>query len=273
MYVKARVMANLKTMILNNSDKLNDSEKKIIQFVVNNPESYSKLSLSKLAKKLYISESAIFRLCKKLGLSGYSELKFDLDELASSENRAIRVHSDFANDLLKATADVVKYFHSLNLKNLYQAFDNASMVYLFSTGWEQQLIAQYISHELFMVGLHTTILPSAVDELKAAGRNAKKGDVLFIISFSGDSKIINEEIAKLKLRTDKFVLVSLTNMKQNKLASLTQYNMYFPTVVFLEGPEDNQEVAFTPAYCLVDLLVSDYSAFHNEKRNRDVGSK
>lgn len=263
---KGTVMANLKTMILKNNDKLNDSEKKIIQFVVSNPKSCSKLSLSKLAKKLYVSESAIFRLCKKLGLSGYSELKFDLDELASSQSGSIKVHSDFANDLTKANEDVSKYFHSLDLTNLYEDFDSSHTIYIFSTGWQQQLIAQYLAHELFMVGIHTTILPSAIDELKAACRYAKKGDVLFIISFTGDSAIINDEIAKIKIENDKFVLVSFTNMKQNKLASLTQYNMYFPTVVFVEGP-NSREVAFTPAYYLVDLLVSDYSAWHYRKED------
>ncbi|MBT8940416.1 hypothetical protein BTI77_08230 [Lactobacillus delbrueckii subsp. bulgaricus] len=33
-----------------------------------------------MAKKLYVSESAIFRLCKKISLSGYSELKYELEE-------------------------------------------------------------------------------------------------------------------------------------------------------------------------------------------------
>ena len=46
-----------------------------------------------LAKKLYVSESAIFRLCKKLGLSGYSELKFDLVELAESKQKPIKIEN------------------------------------------------------------------------------------------------------------------------------------------------------------------------------------
>ena len=64
------IMANLRSMVYNSNTKLNDSEKQIIQYVLNNPNDCSKLSLAKLAKKLYVSESAIFRLCKKLGLSG-----------------------------------------------------------------------------------------------------------------------------------------------------------------------------------------------------------
>ena len=265
---KGTLMVNLQTMILKNCDKLNDSEKKIIQFVVSNPKECRKLSLAKLAKKLYVSESAIFRLCKKLGLSGYSELKFGLDELAASQNRAVQVHTNFAQDLTKANADVEKYFHSLNLNELYTYFEDSHTIYIYSTGWQQQIIAQYLAHELFIIGVHAIVLPAAFEELKAISCYAKKGDVLFIISFTGDNEILNQEISRLKVENDKFVLVSFTDMKQNKLASLTEYNMYFPTVVFAGGPLDKQKLAFTPAFYLIDLLVSDYSAWHYRKEVR-----
>lgn len=98
-------MANLRSMVYNSNTKLNDSEKQIIQYVLNNPNDCSKLSLAKLAKKLYVSESAIFRLCKKLGLSGYSELKFDLVELAESNQKPIKIENNFAKELSKVNID------------------------------------------------------------------------------------------------------------------------------------------------------------------------
>ncbi len=50
------IMANLRSMVYDSNTKLNDSEKQIIQYVLNNPKDCSKLSLAKLAKKLYVSE-------------------------------------------------------------------------------------------------------------------------------------------------------------------------------------------------------------------------
>lgn len=181
-------MANLRSMVYNSGNKLNDSEKQIIQFVLNNPKDCSKLSLAKLAKKLYVSESAIFRLCKKLGLSGYSELKFDLVELAESRKKPIKIENNFARELGKVNNDVLKYFKQRDFNSLYRDIDDAGTIYIYSTGWQQELIAQYLAHELFVVGKQATVLPSALDELKVAGRYAKKGDVLFIISFTGDNK-------------------------------------------------------------------------------------
>ena len=66
-------MSKLKSLIYQNSSKLNDSEIRIIQFVLDNAKLCKNLSLSELAEKLYVSRSAIFRLCKHLGLSGYTD--------------------------------------------------------------------------------------------------------------------------------------------------------------------------------------------------------
>lgn len=126
-------MANLRSMVYNSNTKLNDSEKQIIQYVLNNPNDCSKLSLAKLAKKLYVSESAIFRLCKKLGLSGYSELKFDLVELAESNQKPIKIENNFAKELSKVNIDVLKYFKQRDFNSLYRDLDNASTIYIYST--------------------------------------------------------------------------------------------------------------------------------------------
>ena len=59
-------MANLKRRVWEKSGELSESEKEIIRFLFSNPTLCSHLSLSKLAQKLYVSESSIFRLCKKI---------------------------------------------------------------------------------------------------------------------------------------------------------------------------------------------------------------
>lgn len=263
-------MANLRSMVYDNSGKLNDSEKQIVQFVLNNPKDCSTLSLAKLAKKLYVSESAIFRLCKKLGLSGYSELKFDLAELAESKQKPIKIENNFARELSKVNDDVLKYFKQRDYSDLYEDLENAKTVYIYSTGWQQELIAQYLAHELFVVGKKATVLPSALYELNAAARYAEKGDVLFVISFTGDNATINEEITKLELVNDKFKYVSFTNLKQNKLASIMQHNIYFPTIAFTDDADyKSGKVAFTPAYYLIDLLISEYVAWQ-QNQGEDV---
>lgn len=269
-------MSNLKSLIYKNGNKLNDSENQIIHFVLNNPELCSNLSLSKLAKKLYVSESAIFRLCKKLGLSGYSEFKFDLAELAKNKNEAGYMKSDFAEELTKSIDDVLKYFKSLDLKKLFYYLENANNIYIYSTGWLQQLIAEYLSHELLVFGVHSTVLPSALSELCMVYDYVQSGDVLFIISFTGDNEAINDELMKFELTNDKFKCVSFTDMNQNTLASLSDFNFYYSPIAFTEDPDIvNDKVAFASAYYLVDLLISEYVMWREKsgKEDKNGGAK
>lgn len=63
-----------------------------MSYLLEYPEAASKLSLLELAHKLYVSRSAIFRLGKKLGLSGFSELKFELGNSRLEKCKIKSVH-------------------------------------------------------------------------------------------------------------------------------------------------------------------------------------
>ena len=70
---------DLETAVMKKKESFNETDKAIVSYLLKYPEAASQLSLLELAQKLYVSKSAIFRLSKKLGLSGFSELKFELN--------------------------------------------------------------------------------------------------------------------------------------------------------------------------------------------------
>ena len=263
-------MSILKSLVYQNSSKLNDSEIRIIQFVLDNAKICKTLSLSELAEKLFVSKSAIFRLCKHLGLSGYSELKFYLNEVYIENKQKlsnIDISNNFGPDLTKETANLLKYFQSLDLKNFYTDLSNAKNIYIYSTGWIQQMLSNFLSHELLIFGISSIVLPAAVSELQGVGKIAKKGDMLFIISYTGDNKEINDELGKFELVNNKLRYVSFTDLKKNKLASLANYNFYYPTVNF----STDNTVSFILAYLLIDLLVNNFGIWQNRKsENNDI---
>ena len=71
-----------------------------------------------MAQKLYVSESSIFRLCKKIGLSGYSELRFELSDL-SHEKKMNTI--DIATEVENANQEVLKYYNTLDLEKIFSA--------------------------------------------------------------------------------------------------------------------------------------------------------
>ncbi len=58
--------------------KLNDTDSMIVDYIMKNRENIHSLSIHIIAKELFISPNAIMRMAKKLGYSGFSELKYAL---------------------------------------------------------------------------------------------------------------------------------------------------------------------------------------------------
>ena len=224
---------DLETAVMKKKESLNETDKAIVSYLLKYPEDASKLSLMELAQKLYVSKSAIFRLSKKLGLSGFSELKFELTELA-------------------------------NFHDLFIDLDNAETIYIYSTGWQQQIIAEYLAHSFFLIGKKAIILPSAKDEVAMLGRSIEENDMLFVISFGGFNKTIIEELKKIDTVTDKLKFVSLTSWQPGKIASLSDYSFFFKTTPFQISNQN--AVTFSSAYVLIDLIINEYGKHCNSKK-------
>lgn len=249
---------NLEAAVMKNKEGFNETDKAIVSYLLQYPEAASKLSLMELAQKLYVSKSAIFRLSKKLGLSGFSELKFELSELTAKKAQREKYAQglNFDANLQKILEETVKYFKGLNLADLFNDLDRAETIYIYSTGWQQQIIAEYLAHSFFLIGKKAIILPSARDEVSMLGRSVKTNDMLFVISFGGFNKTILEELKKIDAVNNQLKLVSLTSWQPGKIASLSNYSFFFKTTPFQFSNQN--AVTFSSAYVLIDLLMNEY---------------
>lgn len=68
----------LETLIYENYNKLNENDKYIWSYILNNKKECENMSIQNLALKCNVSHTTILRFAQKLGLNGYSELKFYL---------------------------------------------------------------------------------------------------------------------------------------------------------------------------------------------------
>ena len=139
---------------------------------------------------------------------------------------------------------------------MFNDLDLAGTIYIYSTGWQQQIIAEYLAHSFFLIGKKAIILPSARDEVSMLGRSAKENDMLFVISFGGFNKTIIEELKKIDAINNELKLVSLTSWQPGKIASLSDYSFFFRTTPFQFSNQN--AVTFSSAYVLIDLLMNEY---------------
>jgi DNA-binding MurR/RpiR family transcriptional regulator len=64
-------------------EKLNEAEMCVYNYVVKNLKHILNLSVRELADEVHVSTATVMRFCKKMGYSGFSELKYKIKEFRS----------------------------------------------------------------------------------------------------------------------------------------------------------------------------------------------
>lgn len=65
---------------------LTDNELDILKFIYGNPDQIPDMSIHKFAKAVSYSTATILRFCKKLGYSGFAELKYTIRQHLSERS-------------------------------------------------------------------------------------------------------------------------------------------------------------------------------------------
>ena len=68
---------------------LNDTEDDIVEYIKKHRDHLHKMSIQKIANELFIAPNAIMRLSKKLGYSGFAELKFAVQNELNPQNKTL----------------------------------------------------------------------------------------------------------------------------------------------------------------------------------------
>lgn len=95
---------------------LTDSEKILVDYIKDNPDSFIKMSASDISKTCYVSTSSVYRLCNKLGCSGLSELKV---QVSASLTDYIHRPKDFDYDY-PIKPNQTQYQITNKLKEVYE---------------------------------------------------------------------------------------------------------------------------------------------------------
>ncbi len=71
-------MRNFYNNIQENYSKLNELEKEILDFIKKELSSRDHLSLNEVSKQFFVSPNTVVRLAKKLGYTGFVQLREDI---------------------------------------------------------------------------------------------------------------------------------------------------------------------------------------------------
>ncbi len=202
------------------------AEKKVADFILENPEQAVDSNVAELAKLSGVSNATVIRMCHHLGYSGYYQFRITLardlgrkeqgiDREHASQDAVGEVFKKFADEMM-SIGDKIDTEEMWNCVNLLKGARNVHVIAVGCTG----NISQYMGFRLERMGIRSTC--STVPEFYIPKINlAEEGDVLVAISKSGISKQV---IKGMELAKEKGLkMIAITSAAQSPVSELADY--------------------------------------------------
>lgn len=189
---------------ISQENKYTETEKEVIDYLMNHLDLLEELSINDLAKKTYTSNATIIRLCRKTGYSGYKALKVDLIKEREG-NKYIVESVDYTTPFQfnETTEEIMKNMFSLyqeSIKQVYSSLDidvlksmaheiiHKTRIFLFSYGDTQTTVINF-TNKLVKVNIFPT-LATQFGEERHISKRMNKDDYALIISYRGQERLL-----------------------------------------------------------------------------------
>ncbi|MCP3424872.1 MurR/RpiR family transcriptional regulator [Rothia sp. AR01] len=197
---------NLESVVASRHEKWNDTERAIMSYVLANQDRVVESSVQAVAHSTFTSPSSVMRLTKKLGFSGFSELKYFLRHSRSAPTSEV---ADLVAAQRRDVEGTLAQLERADLGPVLHRMQRARTVYCYGTDFSSRTAAQELSKALLINGTSTVMVPG-VKELKASLPAMDPEDLLVLIS-GGDGMPAQAELAEL------FLLRSLQTLAITRL--------------------------------------------------------
>lgn len=259
------------------------AEKKVGEFVLNNPKEVLYMSITDLADKCDVGDTSVFRFCKTLELKGYQDFKMILAQSLNSDMEEAQPLSDkiTIND---STLDVAKKVLLTNLSALNETFDlikpevideavklmlQAERIVFFGVGSSMITAMEAANKFMRITPKVECINDSHLQSMRAALLNPQ--DIAVAISYSGSTKDTIEVVDIAKKRGAK--IVCITRFIKSPLTAHSDITLLCGAN---EGPLQGGSLsAKLSQLYLLDVLYMEYfkRTFDKSKVNKELTSE
>lgn len=247
----------LEVAINQNFNKLNENDKLVMKQIVSSQIAFRNLSCEQMAGACHISRATLLRVCRKIGLQSFSELKYVLKE---NQIEDIQGKDDFTTITMNYQL-LLDELKKISYQPICEKIDAASTIYIYGTGNEQKSLAQEFKKIFLTVGICVIDLFDA-GEIELMKPSFEPNDIFIIVSLSGETK---EGIAIIRSICDCIQTISITRLNSNTISSLCQQNLYVATRK-LESEHATAYEVVGAFYALLDMLFMNYVEYRNRKQ-------
>lgn len=236
--------------------EFNENDKYIADCILTHKKDCARLTIHDFAKKYHLSQSSLTRFAQKIELEGYSELK---SRVRMEELDQGKLDFSFRGEVMSNYKKMVESIRNRDCESLFQALDRAERILIFASGYSQARVASEFKRIFLPLGKKIYYMHGH-DMAEAFGELAEKGDLVILISLSGESEHVVSLAERLRLR--QIPLVSITRMQVNRLARICGENLYIRSLELPEEYHVRYEVT-TPYFILIELLYIRYQNYLN----------
>ena len=228
-------MKNVLIRIQEYKSGASETEKGIIEWILENSKEASESTIHTLAQKTFSSPATVIRFCHKIGFKGFKEFQRSLlYELAIRKQSNQSCMEDISgHDTLESIVDKVTYKTISSLENTRKLIDirvlekcvellaESSSIYLFGLG-----SSLLVARDAYLKWLRIDKECFLCDDVHAQylqAMNMKKGSVALIISYSG---MTQEMIACGRIIKEKGLpIILISRFEDSPLSGLADYNL------------------------------------------------
>lgn len=237
---------------------LKSAEMKAVDFMLNHPLEFANNTIVDLAAQAGCSEATIVRVARKLGFSGYVELKGSLlrtkndsdvlYEAISSEDNEMDVVRKVFQTSIQAVSDTLNIIDISHYEQAVGALQKAGKVLFIGAG-DASTVAMTGYYKFSRMGINA-IFSQDYDIQLISASQLNKGDVVIAISHSGQTKTVIDVVRAAK--GEGATIISITNFPMSTLAKLSSISLI--TAAYVKNVIGEIMTKRIPALCIIESL-------------------
>jgi RpiR family transcriptional regulator, carbohydrate utilization regulator len=213
--------------------KLSEKEKKVADYILNQPNKIIHSTISQVADDLNVADATVFRFCKRIGFKGYQAMKIalaseivspmvDIHETISSEDDEKTIAEKVFKSNIRTLEDTLQIIEGRNFKEAVEVLSSARKIDFYGSGGSGA-VALDAHHKFLKSGILTNCYTDSHLQLMSASQLTSDDAVVFI-SHSGTSKDILEALDVAK--NNGVTTIGITNFSKTPLSKNVDIPLY-----------------------------------------------
>ncbi|NOU95717.1 SIS domain-containing protein [Paenibacillus sp. LMG 31456] len=253
-------------------DQLHPSERKTAEYILEHPREVVQYSVQKLAELSGVSEATVIRLCQKMNMKGFQELKLRIagdlssNQISTGGYEEIRMGESIenivqavSNNNKQSIDDTVAVLSIDEVNKAVDVLSKARRINIMGCG-ASYLIAEDLMHKFVRIGRWCEAYSDFHGQLTSAVTMGPE-DVAFGISYSGKTIEIIESLTEAKKQGA--TTITLTKYGMSPVSELADIRLFTSAV------EQNIRSGATASRIaqlnVIDILFTSYASRQNEQ--------